>query len=125
MAKIKLTTGIALRIVSGEVTWQESVMLRPGMIENSRRRVEEIVADHQSMFTASIPGLARYVQLSFLKRIPKKLQYNILKSHSVGVGDPISPDIAKLMMILKVHASLDGLFGYRDDYSGANNLAYQ
>jgi histidine ammonia-lyase len=32
------------------------------------------------------------------------LQYKILQSHSVGVGAPIPVEVAKLMMITKVHA---------------------
>ena len=32
------------------------------------------------------------------------LQYKILQSHSVGVGDPIPVEVAKLMLITKVHA---------------------
>ncbi|WP_457556561.1 histidine ammonia-lyase [Candidatus Harpocratesius sp.] len=39
------------------------------------------------------------------------LQENLLKSHSVGVGKPIDTDIAKLMMILKVHALSQGYSG--------------
>jgi len=39
------------------------------------------------------------------------LQYKILQSHSVGVGDPISPDIAKLMLITKVQALAQGYSG--------------
>lgn len=40
-----------------------------------------------------------------------QLQHNLLMSHSVGVGNPISPRIAKLMMILKVHALCKGYSG--------------
>ncbi|MFX0001850.1 MAG: histidine ammonia-lyase [Candidatus Hermodarchaeota archaeon] len=39
------------------------------------------------------------------------LQENLLKSHSVGVGSPIDPDISKLMLILKVHALCMGYSG--------------
>ena len=40
-----------------------------------------------------------------------KLQYNILKSHSVGVGHPIPDDVTKLMLITKVHALSQGFSG--------------
>ncbi|MHA1519316.1 MAG: histidine ammonia-lyase [Promethearchaeota archaeon] len=40
-----------------------------------------------------------------------KLQENLLKSHSVGVGNPIDAEIAKLMLILKVHALCQGYSG--------------
>src|SRR5690606_27348584 len=41
----------------------------------------------------------------------RKLQENILKSHAVGVGNPISPLLAKLMLILKIHALAKGFSG--------------
>jgi len=39
------------------------------------------------------------------------LQYKILQSHSVGVGEPVPVEIAKLMMITKVHALAQGYSG--------------
>ncbi len=41
----------------------------------------------------------------------KKLQENILKSHAVGVGEPIDKELSKLMLILKVHALSKGFSG--------------
>ena len=43
------------------------------------------------------------------------LQSNILKSHSVGVGKPIPREIAKLMLITKVHALAQGFSGVAPD----------
>lgn len=40
-----------------------------------------------------------------------RLQENLLKSHSVGVGAPIPQEIAKLMLILKLHALCKGFSG--------------
>src|SRR5205085_4595168 len=39
------------------------------------------------------------------------LQYKILESHSVGVGDPIPKEIARLMLITKIHALAKGFSG--------------
>lgn len=39
------------------------------------------------------------------------LQYKILQSHSVGVGDPVPAEVAKLMLITKVHALAQGFSG--------------
>ena len=39
------------------------------------------------------------------------LQYKILQSHSVGVGDPVPLDIARLMLITKVQALSQGYSG--------------
>lgn len=41
----------------------------------------------------------------------RKLQSNILKSHSAGVGENIPSEIAQLMMVLKVHALAKGFSG--------------
>jgi histidine ammonia-lyase len=41
------------------------------------------------------------------------LQHKILQSHSVGVGKPVDPEIARLMMITKVHALAQGYSGVR------------
>jgi histidine ammonia-lyase len=40
-----------------------------------------------------------------------RLQENILKSHAVGVGEPIEESLSKLMLILKVHALSKGFSG--------------
>jgi len=39
------------------------------------------------------------------------LQYKILQSHSVGVGDAVPEEIARLMMITKVHSLAQGFSG--------------
>ena len=90
-----LTTGLALRIASGEVIGKIS-HAAAGMIEKSRRRVDEIVADHQSVYGINT-GFGPLCTTIISEKDTKKLQYNILMSHSVGVGDPISLEIAKLM----------------------------
>lgn len=41
------------------------------------------------------------------------LQHNLLKSHSVGVGKNITPELSKLMLILKLHALCQGYSGIR------------
>jgi histidine ammonia-lyase len=39
------------------------------------------------------------------------LQYKILQSHSVGVGNPIPPDIVRLMLVTKIHSLAQGYSG--------------
>lgn len=41
----------------------------------------------------------------------RTLQENLLKSHAVGLGVPIPNEIAKLMLILKIHALAQGFSG--------------
>ncbi len=41
----------------------------------------------------------------------RELQRNILKSHSVGVGPPVEEEVARLMLVLKLHALARGFSG--------------
>lgn len=41
------------------------------------------------------------------------LQHKILQSHSVGVGEPVSPEIVRLMLLTKIHALAYGHSGIR------------
>jgi histidine ammonia-lyase len=43
----------------------------------------------------------------------KTLQHKILQSHSVGVGEPVPPEIARIMLITKMHALAQGYSGIR------------
>jgi len=104
-----LTTGIALTIASGEMTGRINPSVA-AIIEKSRKQVEDIVSDHQNVYGINT-GFGPLCTTIISENDTKTLQYNILKSHSVGVGDPISPEIAKLMMILKVHALSMGYSG--------------
>ena len=104
-----LTTGLALKISSGEVTGRVSSSAAE-IIQQSHKRVQEIVANHRSVYGINT-GFGPLCTTIISEKDTKTLQYNILKSHSVGVGDPISPEIAKLMMILKVHALSMGYSG--------------
>ncbi|RIW15258.1 histidine ammonia-lyase [Algoriphagus lacus] len=41
------------------------------------------------------------------------LQENLLKSHAVGVGEHVSPEISRLMLVLKIQALAQGFSGIR------------
>ena len=88
-----LTTGLALRIASGEVTGRIGPAAAV-LIENSRRRVEEIVADHQHVYGVNT-GFGPLCTTIISESDTKRLQYNILKSHKesakqnrMGHGSP-------------------------------------
>ena len=56
-------------------------------------------------------GFGPLCTTSISREETKILQSNILKSHSVGVGEPIETELAKLMLILKTHALAKGHSG--------------
>ena len=59
----------------------------------------------------SIPVLVSWPIRRISAEDTATLQYKILQSHSVGVGDPIPVEVAKLMLITKVHALAQGYSG--------------
>ncbi len=83
-------------------------------------RILELIADHTAVVqfrevvdTALSSGKTYYgINTGFgslaTKRIAhnelEELQHNLLRSHAVGVGEPLSKELSKLMLQLKIHA---------------------
>ncbi len=104
-----LTTGLALKLASGEIVGSIHRMAAE-RITNSRNIVESMVANHEIVYGINT-GFGPLCTTIISDSDTKKLQINLLKSHSVGVGEAISPELAKLMMILKVHTLAKGYSG--------------
>lgn len=97
-----LTIGIALNIARGEIQGIVSPQAR-SRVNRNRRVVERIVHKQKTVYGINT-GFGPLCTTLINEDDTRKLQYNLLKSHSVGVGDYIDPEISLLMMILKVHA---------------------
>ena len=79
-------------------------------INESQQQVQQIVANHKTVYGINTGfGILANTKISGEDTIT--LQHKILQSHSVGVGDPVPAEIAKLMMITKVHALAQGYSG--------------
>ncbi len=107
--KDHLTTGKALQILRGD--------LMAGIDSITRKRITKsynevlIIANKEEAVYGINTGFGPLCNTIISKSDTKKLQKNILLSHSVGVGKPIAKDLAKMMMILKVHALAKGFSG--------------
>ncbi len=104
-----LTAGVALAIGRGEISGKLSKASRT-KINASHKIVADIVEEGHAVYGINT-GFGPLCTTSISKDETKTLQSNILKSHSVGVGDPIPTEIAKLMLILKVHSLAKGYSG--------------
>ncbi|SEO22604.1 histidine ammonia-lyase [Mucilaginibacter gossypiicola] len=104
-----LTIGICLDIASGKT---KGIINKEAadMIQASWREVEKIVHSHHPVYGINT-GFGPLCDTRISEEDTSLLQSNILKSHSVGVGKPIPQEIAKLMMITKVHALAQGYSG--------------
>ena len=79
-------------------------------IKTSQRHVQQIVDNDTTVYGVNTGfGILSNTKISAADTTT--LQHKILQSHSVGVGEPIPVEVAKLMMITKVHALAQGYSG--------------
>ena len=79
-------------------------------IKTSQQHVQQIVNDKKTVYGVNT-GFGILANTPISEEDTATLQYKILQSHSVGVGDPIPVEVAKIMMITKVHALAQGFSG--------------
>jgi len=104
-----LTAGTALGIASGriEAVLNETAIAR---INSSQQYVQQIVAKDTTVYGINTGfGILSNTKISAADTVT--LQHKILQSHSVGVGEAIPAEVAKLMLITKVHALAQGYSG--------------
>lgn len=104
-----LTTGNALAIASGQIN---AVLAKQAIdkITASHNSVQEIVKNNKTVYGVNT-GFGILANTKISEEDTATLQYKILQSHSVGVGDPIPAEVARLMLITKVHALSKGYSG--------------
>ncbi len=106
-----LTIEDALRIANGNLIGIINEEASKN-IQASTDAVNSIVKNKKTVYGINT-GFGSLCKTTISEEDTKKLQYNILRSHSAGVGELISKETAKIMMILKVHALSFGFSGIR------------
>ncbi len=105
----KLTVGNAIALATGRLKGVINTQAAK-KIELSHDHVNQIVKNNKTVYGVNT-GFGILANTKISEEDTATLQYKILESHSVGVGDPIPIEIAKLMMITKVHALAQGFSG--------------
>jgi histidine ammonia-lyase len=72
-------------------------------INKSQQHIQNMADEGKTVYGVTT-GFGILANKKISEEDTETLQYKILQSHSVGVGDPIPVEIAKLMLITKVHA---------------------
>ena len=105
----RLTPALALDIVHGR---RRGYLGKKATerIKASHQMVQDIVASEETVYGINT-GFGPLCTTKISAGETRELQHNILKSHSSGIGDPIQPEIAKLMLVLKVHGLSQGYSG--------------
>ncbi|MGZ8523967.1 MAG: histidine ammonia-lyase [Chitinophagaceae bacterium] len=79
-------------------------------IKVSQQHVAAIVANNKTVYGVNT-GFGILANTPISEEDTATLQYKILQSHSVGVGDAIPVEVAKIMLITKVQALAQGFSG--------------
>jgi len=82
------------------------------LVQKSRRVVEEIVRTHQVVYGINT-GFGRLADVHIPDDELKQLQLNLVRSHAVGVGDPLSIPETRAMMLLRLNVLAQGYSGAR------------
>ncbi len=82
-------------------------------IQESRRVVEKIVADNRSVYGINT-GFGKLSDVRIEPDRLRELQLNLVRSHSCGVGNPLSEPESRAMLLLRANVLAAGFSGARD-----------
>jgi len=102
----------AVREVAGE---GRSVLLAPDAreaVDKARAVVEQIVAGNQVSY-AITTGVGKLSEVRIAGDQIRELQVNLVRSHAVGVGEPLSTVEVRAMMLLRANSLSKGYSGIR------------
>lgn len=94
---------------------QEQVSVSPATyqrVDESRKVVEQILAEHRVVYGINT-GFGRLSDVKISDDDLKILQVNLVRSHSVGVGEPLSIPETRAMMLLRANVLAQGFSGAR------------
>lgn len=104
-----LSVSTALAIAGGRCKGQIGAAAAAA-VNASRDAVLNIVKSGKTVYGVNT-GFGILANTAISPEDTATLQYKILQSHSVGVGEPVPPEVAKLMLICKVQALAQGYSG--------------
>ena len=106
-----LTVQKVMAIVHGTLSATVSKKAKSGIIE-CRKKVEAMARGKKAIYGINT-GFGPLCDTQITPEETNQLQVNLLITHAVGVGEPIDTEIAKAMMVCKVHSLCKGYSGIR------------
>lgn len=104
-----LTSSKAIQLAKGTIS---GVLSRESIsrIEQSAQHVQDIITQQKTVYGINT-GFGILANTSISEEDTRILQHKILQSHSVGVGNPVSVHITRIMLITKMHSLAQGYSG--------------
>lgn len=81
-------------------------------VEEARRVVEQIVAQKRTVYGVNT-GFGKLSDVSIDQADLRQLQLNLVRSHSCGLGEPLSEPEARAMLLLRANVLATGFSGAR------------
>jgi len=81
-------------------------------IRQSRQVLEQIIKEKKTIYGVTT-GFGAFGNVSIPSHSIKELQLNLIRSHSVGVGNPASTETVRAMMLLRANTLAKGYSGIR------------
>ena len=107
-----LTLDALLAIHAGGVQLKLDAACRPGI--RASQQVVQSAADGDAPVYGVNTGFGKLANKRISKEQLATLQCNLIRSHCVGVGDPLSPPVMRLMLALKAASLARGYSGVRE-----------
>ena len=81
-------------------------------VEKARRVVEQIVTEKRTVYGVNT-GFGKLSDVSIKQADLRQLQLNLVRSHSCGLGEPLSEPEARAMLLLRANVLATGFSGAR------------
>jgi len=94
---------------------QRPVLLEPEArlaVDRARAVVEDLV-EHNRVAYAVNTGVGKLADLHIAPDAIRRLQVNLMRSHAAGVGEPLSENVTRTMVLLRANSLAKGFSGVR------------
>jgi len=78
----------------------------------SRERVDEIVAAGETVYGVTT-GFGHFAEVSISPDAVRELQINLIRSHAVGTGEELAPEVVRALLVLRANVMARGCSGVR------------
>jgi histidine ammonia-lyase len=95
--------------------WGARVELADGTVEKmdvSRALIERLAAGEEPIYAVNT-GVGLLADVRIPREDLDRLQRNVIRSHAAGVGDPLSREVVRAMMLIRANVLAKGLSGIR------------
>lgn len=102
---VELAIALAKKAIAGKLSEETKQK-----VKQSSRYVQHMVDNGKTVYGITT-GFGILANAKISEEEAATLQYKILQSHSVGVGNPVPEEIARLMLVTKLHSLAQGYSG--------------